>query len=348
VGCHFDPGTGRLTGRRITDVPASFGTVYSTNITADRRHGIGGWSDGEIAYLLRTGVSRDGRYVPPWMVKLPHMADDDLNAILAFLRSDDPLVAPADVAPPGVSRPSFLTKLLCRVAFGKLPYPPKPIEAPPASDAVAYGRYLIAALDCYGCHSASFQTTDLAQPERTPGYLGGGNVLTDPRGKPIRSANLTFDEETGIGRWSEGDLARALRQGFRPDQTPLRSPMAPMPELTDAEIHALYAYLQTVPKLRNAVLRAREAADLPADAAPGKRLYYRYACVSCHGESGAEGNADLTRAAQHFRSRAELEAWIRHAPAIRPGTRMPAWQGIIAEDEYEPLISYVLELGRGG
>src|SRR6185436_13384612 len=110
--------------------------------------------------------------------------------------------------------------------------------------------------------------------------------LTDLRGKPIRSANLTPDE-TGIGRWSQADLSRALRQGFRPDGTPIRAPMAPMPQLTDDEVGALRAYLRTVPPIRNPVPRSLEGDQVSADAPPGKRLYYKYACVSCHGDSGA-------------------------------------------------------------
>jgi mono/diheme cytochrome c family protein len=346
VGCHFDAGTGRLTGHHMVDVPAKFGVVYSANITRDVDKGIGGWSDGELAYLLRTGVARDGRYIPPWMTKLPHMADDDLHALIAFLRSDDPLVAPAHIDAPGVSRPSFLTKLLCRVAFKKLPYPRQRIEAPPVQAKVAYGRYLITALDCYGCHSARWESMNIAQPERSAGYLGGGNTLLDARGRPIHSANLTFDAETGIGRWSEQDFARALRQGFRPDATPLRAPMAPMPQLDDDEVAAMYAYLQTVPRIRNRVPRAQESSELRADASLGQRLYYKYACVACHGENGAHGGADLRLAAQHFPTRAALAEWIRDAPRLKPDTRMPAWRGVIADDEYEPLVSYVLELGR--
>lgn len=345
VGCHADPVTGRLTGRPLVDVPAKFGAVTSRNITRHSDKGIGSWTDGEIAYLLRTGVARDGRYLPPWMIKLPHMADDDLQSIIAFLRSEDPLVAAADVDPPGATRPSFLTKLLCQVAFKKLPYPSHPIEAPPAADKVAHGRYLVTALDCYGCHSASWQTMNIAEPERSAGFLGGGNVLTDLRGKPIRSANLTPDE-TGIGRWSQADLSRALRQGFRPDGTPIRAPMAPMPQLTDDEVGALRAYLRTVPPIRNPVPRSLEGDQVSADAPPGKRLYYKYACVSCHGDSGAGGQADLRRAGEHFPNRLALEAWIRNAPGIKPETRMPAWQGVIADADYEPLIAYVLALGQ--
>jgi mono/diheme cytochrome c family protein len=122
IDCHLDPSTGKLTGKRLADVPTSFGVAYSKNITRDPIYGIGAWSDGEIAYLLRTGITRSGRYAPPWMPKYPHMSDEDLESVIAFLRSDDPVTAPVAVNPPGVSKPSFLTKLLTHLVFKPLPY----------------------------------------------------------------------------------------------------------------------------------------------------------------------------------------------------------------------------------
>jgi hypothetical protein len=117
--------------------------------------------------------------------------------LIAFLRSDDPRVAAADIAPPD-SQPSFLLKLLCHSSLEKLPYPKQRIEAPPLEDKRAYGRYLVAVLDCYSCHSSSFTTINILEPEKTPGYRAGGNRLLDPTGRPICSANITFDEDTGI------------------------------------------------------------------------------------------------------------------------------------------------------
>src|SRR5262245_20225661 len=142
VACHMDTDTGKLSGHRMPDLPPQFGAAFSGNITQDRETGIGAWTDGEIAYLLRTGIKRDGSYAPPWMVKLPNLADEDLKDIIAFLRSDDPLVAPVRHATPP-SEPSFLTKFLSRVAFKPLPWPEQPIARPDPGDPVAVGRYLV-------------------------------------------------------------------------------------------------------------------------------------------------------------------------------------------------------------
>ncbi len=344
--CHMDPVTKQLTGKRMSDAPPEFGPIYSKNITKHPEKGIGSWTDGEIVYLLRTGVARDGQYIPPYMAKLPHMSDEDIASIVAFLRSDDPLVAPVAADPPGKTQPTFLTKFLSHVAFRKLPYPEEPIVAPPLSDKVAYGRYLVTSLDCFPCHSADFKTMNIYEPEKSEGYMGGGNQLVDLNGKPIWSSNLTADEKTGIGKWSEADFARAMRQGFRPDNQVVRYPMAPMPELSDEELAALYAYLRSVPKIENAVPRVAEEQALAGGASSeGKRLYYKYGCVACHGESGV-GIADLRKAAVNFPTDEQLVAWLKNAPAIKPGTKMPAWEGVIAEGEFAPLIAYIKELGQ--
>ena len=345
ASCHLDPTTQQLTGKRMADAPAEFGVIYSPNITRHPTKGIGSWTDGELAYLIRTGVKRNGQYAPPYMAKLPHISDEDLASIIAFMRSDDPMVAASDRDPPGVVQPSFLTKLLSHTVFKKLPYPDRPIVAPPVTDRVAYGRYLVFAFECYGCHSADFKTMNTAEPEKSAGYLGGGNPMLDLRRQTVHTANITSDPETGIGRWSEQDLVTALRTGFRPDRTLIRYPMGLIPDLTNEEGSAIYAYLRSVPPIRHAV--ARSAPPVPADPEKldGKVLYERYGCVSCHGDDGV-GIADLRQAGEHFPVHEALKAWIQDAPAIRPGTRMPGWRKVIREQDYEPLIDHVLQLGK--
>lgn len=110
------------------------------------------------------------------------------------------------------------------------------------------------------------------------------------------------------------------------------------PELDERELSAMYAYLQSAPKIRNAVVRAKPPVP-PGD--PGKQLYYRH---GCHGDNGI-GMADLRRAGERHPSDEALIAWIRNAPAIKPGTRMPKWEGVIKEEELALLARYVRVLG---
>ena len=342
AACHLDNDTGSLAGKPMPDLPAQFGSAHSANITRDPETGIGAWTDGELAYLLRTGVTRDGRYTPPWMVKLPNLSDEDLHDVIAFLRSDDPLVRPIKAKRPA-SNPSLFTKALCRVAFKPLPYPKEVIVAPDPSDKVAYGRYLVQARAvCFPCHSADFAKIDDFVPERSAGYLGGGNAMPDMAGRIVKTANITPDPETGIGKWSEDEFVRLLRFGVRPDLTVIVYPMVPFPELSDDDARAIYAYLRTVPAIKNAVPRAVAVTPVGADA--GRAAYYRYGCNGCHGDTGV-GVYDLRKGAKDFATDDELIAYIKHPEVRKPGIKMPTWDGVIAEADYAPLAAYVRRLG---
>jgi len=248
--CHLNKQTGALTGHRLTDVPAEFGNLYSANITQDKMHGIGAWSDAEIVGLLRTGVGRDGRYriVMPSFVQ---MSDEDVASIVAFLHSDHPWVK-ANPTPSHPQEPSLLAKVLTNTVMKPTPLPASSVIAPSPTNAVAYGRYLVVGrYKCYDCHSKDFKTNNALEPEQSAGYLGGGNPMVNPQGVAVLSRNITGDPDTGIGDWTEGQLANALRFGQSP-HGPLGAPMPKYSQLTDDEVHALYAYLQTVPKLKNA------------------------------------------------------------------------------------------------
>ncbi len=255
ANCHKDPHTGILTGHQMMEAPKEFGVVYSQNITQDKTYGIGTWTDGELLYLLRTGIKRDGQYAPPWMAKLPHMADEDINSVIAFLHSDDPMVAPTPV-PDKPCEPSFLAKMLANFAFKPLPMPDHKIELPDTNDHVQLGKYLVFNLDCYSCHSADFKTNNYLEPEKSVGYLAGGNKPLDANGKQMVTQNLTPDDETGIGKWTEERFVNALKSGIMVNEPALRYPMVPFVNLTDNEAKAIYAYLRTVPPIKNKVPRA--------------------------------------------------------------------------------------------
>ncbi|MFA6261164.1 MAG: cytochrome c [Bacteroidia bacterium] len=259
IECHANE-NGILTGKLLIDVPLEFGAIYSRNITHDPEIGIGSWTDGELYYLLRTGIRKDGQYIPPYMVKYPLASDEDVKSIIAWLRSDAHGVqASQEEAPP--AEPSFLTKFLTHVAFKPFALPTQEIKMPDTSDKVAFGRYLSTALfQCYPCHSADFKTMNELEPEKSVGYFGGGNPLLNKERKVIHSANITPDE-SGIGAYSEEEFLTVLKTGKKRDGSQVRYPMIPYAVLTDEEIRAIYAYLQTVPKIKNDI-KALAAANL--------------------------------------------------------------------------------------
>ena len=253
--CHMSPNTGKLTGRQMDEVP-QFGTVYAKNITQHPDQGIGKWTDGEIAYLLRTGITPKGKFLPI-MAKLHKMSDEDLQSIIAFLRSEHTWVKADNTRQPD-SKYSFLTKALTNIkAIKPMPFTGQPVPEPDTTNLVKWGEYVaLYRVECYTCHSADFKTVDFTNPEKSNGYFGGGNVFKLPDGSEIRSRNLTLDEETGIGKWTEEEFIRAVKTGILPNGQPaLRMPMKPYSDLTDGEVKAIYAYLKTIPKIKNHVER---------------------------------------------------------------------------------------------
>jgi Cytochrome c len=117
-----------------------------------------------------------------------------------------------------------------------------------------HGEYLINLYDCYACHSNNFQTLNIKEPRKSKGYLGGGNAVYNLKGEKVLTPNLTPDEDTGIGTWTEQMFADAVRNGKNQrGGEALKYPMLPYSRLTDAEIKAMFAYLKTVPPIKNKV-----------------------------------------------------------------------------------------------
>jgi cytochrome c2 len=278
------------------------------------------------------------------MVKLPHMSDEDLNSIIGFLRSDDPWVRPqaiADTAP----NPSFLVKFLSRVAFTAYDYPTKAIITPAVADKITHGKYLVNNLGCFHCHSSDFKTNNDLEPHLSAGFMGGGNPMVDLNGNTIHTANITMHKEHGIGKWNEAQFIRALKEGFNPQNKPLRYPMERYPELSDEEAASIYAYLQTIPVLATP-RKENIYVNVSGNTAKseGQKIYEKYSCQSCHGNSGF-GNCDLRQASAKYPTDSLLAAFVKNPSKMVPGTKMPNWEGVISEEEYQPLIEYVKQLG---
>lgn len=148
-------------------------------------------------------------------------------------------------------------------------------------DPVARGRYLVSFSGCNDCHTPWVFNKDLGQPvpDHTR-FLSGHPVgAPEPQGKvdpktdlafigatftafklpfgTVYSANLTPDKETGIGNWTEDMFVTALRKGLHmgTEGRPILPPM-PWPEfrnMTDEDLRAVFAFLQTIPAIHNPV-----------------------------------------------------------------------------------------------
>ncbi|BBK32880.1 mono/diheme cytochrome c family protein [Stella humosa] len=129
---------------------------------------------------------------------------------------------------------------------------------------LARGKYLASIMDCGGCHTPG---VFMGKPDMTR-PLGGESVGFEIPGLGIfYPPNLTPDRETGLGKWTEADIIKAVRTGVRPDGREL-APIMPWrayAALTDNDARALAAYLKSLKPVANAA-PAMVGAGQPAKA----------------------------------------------------------------------------------
>ncbi len=255
--CHFDGKTGLASGLQMMDIPLEFGKAFSANITSHKEKGLGKYTDGEIYVILRTGLKPNGSWLPPWMPKFSRMSDEDMGSVIAFLRSDAPMLAPSENVPPP-SEPSFLAKFLTTI--GAFPQVPLKTNVPPPNkqNSVEWGKYLaLGVYDCFQCHSKDFASNNILEPEKSVGFFGGGCLPLNLEGIPMPTPNLTPDSETGIGNWTREQFISSVKWGVGANGEALRYPMIPFVQLDTLEVLAIYDYLKTVPAIKNKVEKAK-------------------------------------------------------------------------------------------
>jgi mono/diheme cytochrome c family protein len=206
--------------------------LSASNLTGGRG-GVGGsYTVEDWVRAIRHGIGPDGK---PLLFMPSHefaiLSDADLGALIAYIRQVPPVdnELPANSVRP-LGRFLFATGRLPLVAAELIdhgavrPAPPTP---GPTAD---YGAYL--ATGCAGCHGETYS---------------GGPIPGAPPGTPP-AKNITPDPATGIGRWTEADFFRALREGKRPDGSDIHPfmPWRLTSRMTDDEIRALWQHLRRV------------------------------------------------------------------------------------------------------
>jgi mono/diheme cytochrome c family protein len=209
--------------------------VYSRNITPDKDTGIGSWSETQIIRAIREGVAKEGNILgdPMPFDVYNKMSDDDVKAIVTYLRTVKPLHN--EVAEPK------------RKVEAKAQPAAKGTAAPAKTDKVAYGGYIVNAVaHCLVCH------TDLVAGKRDYEHqLGAGGFLLELGNDMVRSRNITQDKETGIGNWTDAEIKRAITEGVNKDGRDLL-PIMPYPyfkTMTEEDVDAVVAYLRTIPAI---------------------------------------------------------------------------------------------------
>jgi len=163
------------------------------------------------------------------------------------------------------------------------------------------GTYLMDGIvACGNCHIARGEK-GRPLPERG---LSGGLVIEEDFGKSV-APNITPDPETGIGKWTDAQLARAIREGIRPDGSVIGPPM-PIEfyrGISDQDLKAIIAYLRAQKPVKNAVAKSEYRIKLPASYGPPIRKKMSRGeylagplghCMECH-TPRVKGRNDMTR-----------------------------------------------------
>ena len=199
------------------DLPINLGSYYSINLTPAGP--LKDWTDGEIFRALRDNVDKDGnRSIFMAGTNVRYIADEDMLALIAFLRGQQPVEKQTPLPP---DRPNFLALLITGAnMIPDRPLVTKPILAPTKEPTAEYGEFMTSFLDCKNCHGDD---------------LKGGTSPIAPKGPSLRL----------VQAWTKEEFINTLRTGVNPSGREL-SPLMPWKStgrLDDVELSALYQYL---------------------------------------------------------------------------------------------------------
>jgi len=133
------------------------------------------------------------------------------------------------------------TLSLAAVVIGGAAFADTPVER---------GSYLVnTIMTCGNCHTPKGPNGDIADKA-----FSGGLSWDEPPFK-VTAANITPDNDTGIGTWSDADIKKLLRTGLRPTGVPIASvmPTGFYDIITDSDLDAIVAYLRTLKPIKNKV-----------------------------------------------------------------------------------------------
>ena len=242
----YGKGGQKFDEKEDADIP---GVVYAKNITPS---GIGDWTDGELIRAITTGVSKDGTALFPLMpyMDFNHLSKEDLYSIVAYIRSLKPIEN--KVPDRHLNFPmNLIVKTLPLHTYN-------PAPQPDTSNALSYGKYLVTIAGCGGCH------TQMVKGEPVKGMEFAGNMAFNLPWGTVRSANITPDNETGIGKWSENqfisffktfDSDNAKNIPVNPHEFNTIMPITSFAGMTKTDLGAIYTYLRTVNPVHNKVVK---------------------------------------------------------------------------------------------
>jgi cytochrome c553 len=232
------PGTEGMGGELFGPDDGFPGKIYARNITPSA---IGSWTDGELYRALVSGANKSGTSLFPIMPypNYDQLSEEDLASIIAYVRT----LTPKASTVPDRSL-DFPLNLIVRT----IPAKHTAHAMPDRRDPIALGRYLVTAASCGDCHTMMDKGTPVDGMT-----FAGGMEFHLPAGV-VRTANITPDEETGIGSWPREMFIARFKEYAGPEATIIdtaamkRQTVMPWTQyagMTEQDLGAIYAYLRT-------------------------------------------------------------------------------------------------------
>ncbi len=229
------------------------GTFYSRNLTP---HNLKNWTNGEIYRAFTSGVNKSGNALFPVMPyqSYGHMDINDAKAIIAYLRTLQPI---DNQIPP--SKASFPMNLILRTIPGEA----SPQTRPSPDDKNKYGEYLVKISGCADCHTPMNKGVPVFNKK-----FAGGMEFTMPKVGTVRSANLTPDERTGLGAWTEDGFVQRFKMYEKPENRNIKvnsgeiqtvMPWTMYSGMKESDLRAIYSFLRTLKPMDNQVTKFTSA-----------------------------------------------------------------------------------------
>lgn len=294
VACHTNGSKGTpFAGGLAMATP--IGTIYSTNITPDKQHGIGSYTFEEFDAAVRRGVRKDGSTLYPAMPfpSFARVTEPDMRAMYAYFMQG---VEPVAEANKDTDIPWPLS-MRWPLAIWRGIFAPTPqdfVINAKTDPVLERGRYLVEGLGhCGACHtprSITMQEKALGEQDGDH-YLSGSNAPIDG----WVASSLRGENRDGLGTWNEAELAEFLKTG-RNDKSVVFGGMSDVVEhslqyLSDEDITAIARYLKSLPPKGGKQSPAPVADDTAQqlwkgnDSKTGAALYVDN-CAACHCTDG--------------------------------------------------------------
>jgi len=278
IGCHTADAAKPFAGGVPLQTP--YGAIYSSNITPDRKFGIGNWTGDQFYKALHSGIAPGWKHLFPAFPYTNYslLSRDDVDAIKAYVDALPPVAEPSK--PDTLMFP--LNLRLLQIGWRVLFFHDTEFRSDPGSE-ISRGEYLVKGPGhCSACHTPR----NFLSAERDDYFLAGGFV------EGWHAPNIRSGTPAGIGDWDVNEIVLFLRTGQSQHGTASLGPMRTvinnsLQYLRGEDLRAIAVYLKSLPPKAFEIDQEQTTVGpkKPVPAAEGAAIYQEQ-CAACHSPDG--------------------------------------------------------------